>query len=77
MAKRNVSGVIDQLRKAIDSTFEDDKEYFGYTVKYTFEKAVNNALLGNGTEQKAAPKPRRKRGPNKPKPPLNPPEVKP
>lgn len=68
MAKRNVSGVVEQLRAAVEATFDDKKEYFGYTVKYVFEKAVNNALLGNGDKPKPAAKPRRKRGPNKPKP---------
>ena len=61
MAKRNVPGVIDALRKAVDATFDDDKEYFGYTVKYTFERAVNDAVLGNGQPVKVATKPRKKR----------------
>ena len=61
MAKRNVSGVVDQLRKAVDSTFDDNSESFGYTVKYTFERAINNALLGNGEQPKPAAKPRKKR----------------
>lgn len=68
MAKRNVSGVVEQLRKAVEATFDDKKEYFGYTVKYVFEKAVNNALLGNRDQPKPVAKPRKKRGPNKPKP---------
>ena len=63
MAKRNVPGVIDSLRSAVVSTFDDKKEYFGYTVKYALERAINDALLGNGSEQKPVAKPRKKRKP--------------
>lgn len=56
-----VSSLRDRFYAQLDITDKDNEtEFFGYTVQHAFEKAVNDVLLGNGSETKVEPKPRRR-----------------